>query len=162
MNATAPRPVPNLTLALYYLAIFVGGLVALNVLYLLIQAFFCFSPSNGAAMGFLLMVASAGSVGQIWYRRERVRPGSGRAWRVALLCLLATILVQALMLGFLYVAAGMPDSPLRGVRPDEQPLLAGVVAFVLLVELLLIRLGLFMGGRQAQKKDKRVTAETFE
>jgi len=162
MNANTPRPVSNLTLALYYLAIFVGGVVALNVLYLLIQAFFHFSPSNGAAMAFLLMVASAGSVGQIWYRREHARPHGARAWRVALLCLMATILVQALLVGVFYVAAGMPDNPLRGVRPNEQLLLAGVGAFVLLLELALIRLGLFMGGRQAQKKDRRVIAGTFE
>ncbi|MGV2981940.1 ABZJ_00895 family protein [Camelimonas sp. ID_303_24] len=162
MNGNTSRPVSNLTLALYYLAIFVGGVIALNVLYLLLETFLRFNPSNGAAMAFLLMVASAGSVGQIWYRREHVGPSGARAWRVALLCLLATILVQILLLGFFYVAAGMPGSPLGGAPASEQPLLAGVVAFVLLLQLLLIRLGLFMGGRQAQKKDKRAIAETFE
>lgn len=160
MTAIIPRPVSDLRLVLTYLAFLVGGIVLLNLVFLVVQTFFQFSMANSSAMGILLMIAAGGSVGQTWYKHEQVTPSGGRAWRVAFLCLLATLAIQALIVAALYLGAtAWGQNPLSGMRSSDMPILAGVAGGIVILELLVIRAGMFMGGRDAKKKAERLAAK---
>lgn len=146
-------------LVLRYSGFLIIGVVLLNVVFLLLESYFKFSPGNMGAMGLFLIWGAASWVGQLWFLREQARPASGRAWTVAALCALVTYAVQA---AFVLLAAGVALSEFGTLglhRSSDQMIIIGVFAVAAVLELLVIRLAIGIGAKGAEKRAQRQAAK---
>jgi len=152
-------PISTGALVLRYSGFLIIGVVLLNIVFLLLESYFKFSPGNMGAMGLFLIWGAASWVGQLWFLREQERPASGRAWTVAALCALVTYAVQA---AFVLLAAGaaLSEFGTLGVRRgSDQMIILGVFAAVAVLELLVIRLAIGIGAKGAEKRAQRQAAK---
>lgn len=148
-------PMSTGALVLRYAGFLILGVVVLNVVFLLLETYFKFSPGNMAAMGIFLIWGAASWAGQLWFLREQARPESGRAWTVAALCALVTYAVQA---AFVLLAAGAALSQHGSLglpRGSDRMIVIGAFAAFALLELLIIRLAIGVGAKGAEKRAQR-------
>lgn len=152
-------PMSNGALVLRYSAFLVVGVIVLNIAFLALETYFKQSPGSTGALG-LILIWSAGSwVGQIWFRREQARPPSDRAWSVALLCALATFVLQAV---FVLVIAGFMPGGIASIaryRSSDQMLIAGALIGIAVLEFLLIRAAIFWGAKAEEKRAQQRAAK---
>ena len=142
MAETVARPISTLKLVGIYSGLYVG----LAVLALLVTLFLNFENS---AMGLIIAFAAASGMAQIWVSRERAAPPFGRAWQVAALCAVVTTAIMAAVATLVLQAEGMVFQDLA----NEGALMIGVVALgIFALNVLVIRLGLWMTGRSAAKR----------
>ncbi len=152
-------PISNGALVLRYSAFLVIGVIILNVVIMALEAYFNAAPGSMGALG-LILIWSAGSwAGQIWFKREQARPPSGRAWSVALLCALATFVLQAVFV--LAIAGFMPGgfASIARYRSSDQMLIAGAFAGIFVLEFLLIRAAIFWGAKAEEKRGQQRAAK---
>lgn len=152
-------PMSTGALVLRYAGFLVIGVVVLNVVFLVLETYFKFSPGNMAAMGMFLIWGAASWVGQLWFLREQARPESARAWTVAALCALVTYAVQA---AFVLLAAGAALSQHGSLglpRGSDRMIVIGAFAAFALLELLIIRLAIGVGAKGAEKRAQRQAAK---
>ena len=153
------QPISNGALLLRYIAFLVGGVIVLNVAIMALESYFKQSPGSTGALGLILIWSAASWIGQIWFKREQTRPPSGRAWSVALLCALATFVLQALFV--LVIAGFMPGgfASIARYRSSDQMLIAGAVPGIFVLEFLLIRAAISRGARAEEKRAQRQVAK---
>ena len=153
------QPISNGALLLRYIAFLVGGVIVLNVAIMALESYFKQSPGSTGALGLILIWSAASWIGQIWFRREQVRPPSGRAWSVALLCALATFVLQAIFV--LAIAGFMPGgfASIARYRSSDQMLIAGAFIGIAMLEFLLIRAAIFWGARAEEKRAQQRAAK---
>lgn len=152
-------PMSTGALVLRYAGFLILGVIVLNVVFLLLETYFKFSPGNMAAMGMFLIWGAASWVGQLWFLREQARPESGRAWTVATLCALVTYAVQA---AFVLLAAGAALSQHGSLglpRGSDRMIVIGAFVAFALLELLIIRLAIGVGAKGAEKRAQRQAAK---
>lgn len=157
-----PSTVPaisNGALLLRYTAFLVGGVIILNVAIMLLESYIKQSPGSTGALGLILIWSAASWTGQIWFKREQARPPSGRAWSVALLCALATFVLQAVFV--LAIAGSMPGgfASIARYRSSDQMLIAGAFISILALEFLLIRGAIFWGAKAEEKRAQQRAAK---
>lgn len=153
-------PISNGALVLRYTAFLVVAVIILNVVVIALEAYFNAAPGSMGALG-LILVWSAGSwAGQIWFKREQACPPSGRAWSVALLCALATFVLQAVFV--LVIAGFMPGgfASIARYRNSDQMLIAGAFTGIFVLEFLLIRAAIFWGAKAEEKRAQRQAAKS--
>lgn len=152
-------PISNGALVLRYSAFLVVGVIILNIAFLALESYFKQSPGSTAGLGLILFWSAASWTGQIWFRREQVRPSSGRAWSVALLCALATFVLQAAFV--LVIAGSMPGgiASIGHYRSSDRMLIAGAFVSILLLEFLLIRAAIGWGARAEEKRAQQRAAK---
>lgn len=152
-------PISNGALVLRYSAFLVVGVIILNVAFLALESYFKQSPGSTGALGLILIWSAASWAGQIWFRREQARPPSGRAWSVALLCALATFVLQAVFV--LVIAGSMPGgiASIARYRSSDQMLIAGAFISILVLEFLLIRGAIFWGAKAEEKRAQQRAAK---
>ncbi|WP_199088612.1 ABZJ_00895 family protein [Bosea sp. ASV33] len=152
-------PISSGALLLRYIAFLIIGVIVLNVAIMALESYFKQSPGSTGALGLILIWSAASWVGQIWFRREQTRPPSGRAWSVALLCALATLVLQALFV--LVIAGFMPGgfASIARYRSSDQVLIAGAFLGIFVLEFLLIRAAISWGARAEEKRAQRLAAK---
>jgi len=153
MSDQPHRPLSALKLVLLYATTLIVGAVVVNLLIWAADEFLDMRFEN-SAMGLVLVFVAAAALGQFWYAREGAQPASGRIWMIAMLCTLVTVGLQGvlMLLSYRYAALGSP-SPLGELRDEDQMILIGVAAALVVVVLLLIRLGIWVGMRQGAKQE---------
>jgi hypothetical protein len=152
-------PISNGALVLRYSAFLVAGVIILNIAFLALESYLKQSPGSTGALGLLLIWSAASWMGQIWFRREGVRPPSGRAWSVALLCALATFVVQGAFV--LAVAGFVPGGFANLGRPSnrDQMIIAAVFLGIFVLEFLLIRSAIGWGAKAEEKRAQKLAAK---
>lgn len=152
-------PMSNGALLLRFIAFLVAGVIVLNIAIMALESYFKQSPGSTGALGLILIWSAASWTGQIWFRREQARPPSGRAWSVALLCALATFVLQAVFV--LVVAGSMPGgfASIARYRSSDQLLIAGAVIGIFVLEFLLIRGAIFWGAKAEEKRTQQRAAK---
>ncbi len=143
-------------LVMVYVGAFIAGLILVIGIYFIAETWFNFSAKSGA-MGVILPMIGGMMVGQYQVSREKAYPASGRAWKLALICAVLTILLQ-LGLVAAAIGSGQMDGTLPGGRfdTDEQRILAIMAAAFLVIDTLVIRLGIRMGIRQGLKQQAQL------
>lgn len=143
MSQTEPKPVGTLSLVGIFAALFCG----LVVVVLLIVYFIDF---DNPAMGPITTFVAAMSTGQIWATREKAAPQSGRAWRVAMIC---GLLATAVSIAGVALTLSVDPAFLAELQADvdSTAFIAASSAGLAVLNILIIRLGLWLGGRQALK-----------
>lgn len=161
MNELSSRPVSSLRLLFIYTATLAGLGVLLNLLIVALDEFFDITFGN-SAMGFILVYVAANYVGQFSVSREGCRPPSGRAWKVAGLCTVATVALQSFMIWASYELQHLAGEPqfIPTLRGEDISFLAAIFAGIAVLALLVIRLGIEMGARQAMKQRAKVAAQS--
>lgn len=148
MTLTEPRPASTLRVVLNYFGALILGIVVYFVIVWIAEEYFNLQPSSNA-MGIILVVIASVTAGSGLYTREQARPTSGRLWRLAIICAVATVILQT---GIIALAAANTGDELIGQIRNETPsTIAIFVAVVAVVDALLIRLGLWLGVRQGVK-----------
>lgn len=145
-------------LLLRYLGVLIAGAILVIAVNLALQAY---SKSGlGAAMGIIVIWAAATSTGRAWFKREQARPLSGRLWSLALICVLATFVFQGGLVTLAYLGATWHDgrAPILWGNSRDGMIIAGFVALVALLEFLIIRFGLWLGAKEAEKRALRQAA----
>lgn len=133
-----------------YMMLLIATIAAVLAIYWALETWFQIEATN-SAMGVIVIFVAAMGAGTFWQGRE-AEPGSGRKWRVAAICALLTIALQGAIMGLLlWAGVTLGEIPLRD---DDLKILAGVMAGLAVLELLMIRAGLWQGIRQAQKAAK--------
>lgn len=152
-------PISNGAFVLRYSAFLVVGVIILNVAFLALESYFKQSPGSTSALGLILIWSAASWIGQIWFKREQARPPSGRAWSVALLCALATFVLQAVFV--LAIAGFMPGgfTSIALYRSSDQMLIAGAFLGIFVLEFLVIRAAISWGARAEEKRAQRQAAK---
>lgn len=152
-------PMSNGGLLLRFIAFLVAGVIVLNIAIMALESYFKQSPGSTGALGLILIWSAASWMGQIWFRRDQVRPPSGRAWSVALLCALVTFVLQAV---FVLVIAGLMPGGIASIaryRSSDQMLIAGAFAGIFALEFLLIRAAIFWGAKAEEKRAQQRAAK---
>lgn len=130
-----------------YMMLLIGAIALVMALYWALETWFQIQVGN-SAMGIIVIYVAALGAGNLWFRREP-QAASGRLWRVAVICGLLTIALQGAILGLmLWAGVQLGEVTLR--REDTQ-ILVGVLAGLLVLEVLMIRVGLWQGLRQSAK-----------
>lgn len=152
-------PISNGALVLRYIAFLVAGVIILNVVVIALEDYFKAAPGSMGALGLIMVWSAASWIGQIWFKREQARPPSGRAWPVALLCALATFVVQGVFV--LVIAGFMPGgvASIGGYRSSDQVIIAAAFFGILVPEFLVIRLAIGWGAKAEEKRAQRQAAK---
>ena len=143
MVQTEAKPVTTLSLVGIFAALFCGLAVLLMLITYLVDF-------DNPAMGVILTFVAAMSTAQIWVTREKAAPQSGRAWRVALICGLVATAISAALAAVSFVADPALLAELQA-DADSTAIIAAIAVGVTGLNILIIRLGLWLGGRQALK-----------
>lgn len=143
MSQTEARPASTIALVGLFAASFLLMAVIVNV----IAAFIKF---ENPAMGLIIAFAAGMTTAQFWVSREQARPAAGRMWLVAALCGLAAVVIMGTV-----AALGLLGSRnvLHEIRRDSEAFVI-VAAVISGVVILVIRLGMAWGARQALAKAK--------
>jgi hypothetical protein len=152
-------PISNGALVLHYIAFLVGGVIVLNIAIMLLESYIQQSPGSTGALGLILIWSAASWIGQIWFRREQTRPPPGRAWSVAVLCALATFVLQVVFV--LAIAGFMPGgfAEIARYRSSDQMLIAGAFVGIAVLEFLLIRVAISWGAKAEEKRAQQRAAK---
>lgn len=160
MSDVVVKPSASATpLILRYLLVLIAGSILVIAANIAMQAYF--KAGLGAAMGLLVIWAAATSTGRAWFTREQARPPSGRLWSLALICALATFVFQSVLVALAYLGATLHDgrAPMLWGNSRDGMIIAGALVVVALLELLIIRLGLWLGAKEGQKWVERQAAK---
>jgi hypothetical protein len=149
MTTLQPRPVSTASLTLFFTGILIAGVAFVWALVWAVETWFGISFEN-SAMGLILVFCAASATGQFWYSREQEKPASGRVWTVSAVCLLITLVLQAAIIAAIVVLMG-EEADIGQLRGSDQQILAIAAFAIVVLELLVIRLGLGFGIRQAAK-----------
>ncbi len=141
MSISEARRASMLSLVGIYTAVF----VALAVAYMILDHFI---RVENSAIGLVVAACAAMTMARSWTLREKAPPAGARAWTATILCALVT---TALLCGVTALGVADDDQLLREVQHEGPATLAVVVAILLAVNLLVIRLGLWLGSRRALK-----------
>ena len=153
MSDRSHRPLSAFQLVLFYVAALMGGAVVVNLLIWAADEFLDISFEN-SAMGFVLVFVAATILGQVWYSREKARPASGRTWMIVLLCTLVMVGLQGVMIWLSYQYAALESPlPLGELKGEDRMILIGLAAALVVIVMLLIRLGVWVGMRQGVKQE---------
>ncbi len=159
MPDVSARPVSLLRIVLVFVATLVAGIVAVVVLYALLESVMGWAPES-SAMGLVLPVVAAMSGGQFWANREKAAPASGRLWAAALWSALATVILQAALVWLAIATDSLPGfSQAEALSADDRRILMIALAGVAVLTLLLIRSGYWWGARTAVKQAERLAAK---
>ena len=151
----SPARLSGPALTLMYLAYLIGGLVFLVAVTWVAEVFFHFDLQSGA-MGIILPMAAAMGVGGVWFQKEGGRPASGRAWRMAAVWTWITLALQAALVWLAWRSGALePLIGPGGPRDEDLRLFAIVFAGLAVLELLVMRLGLWAAFRGAAKRASR-------
>lgn len=135
-----------------YLAYLIGGIVFLWLLLWAAEEFFQITPSS-SAMGIVLPMVSSMAVGGMWYRKEGGRPSSGRVWRIAAVWTMVTVALQGLLVLAAWNVGELDELFGRnGPTAEDAQIFAMVFAGLGVLELLVLRLGLWIGFRGTAKQ----------
>ncbi len=158
-QSSIASPISNRALVLRYFAFLVGGVILLNLAIMVLESYFKQSPGSMSALGLILIWGAASWTGQIWFKREQARPPSGRAWSVALLCALATFVLQAAFVLFIAVSMSGGLASVGHYRSSDQMLIAGAFSAILVLEFLLIRAAISWGAKAEEKRAQQRAAK---
>jgi lysylphosphatidylglycerol synthetase-like protein (DUF2156 family) len=113
--------------------------------YLLINYFI---KIDNAAIAIIIAAAAAMTMARNWVLREQATPSGKRIWMISLACALVT----TVLLGFITILGVAANEQLLREAQHEGPMLiVGVAAVLLVINLIVIRLGLWTGIWQAAK-----------
>lgn len=112
---------------------------------------------DGSSTGLVVPTVAAMATAMQWYNGEKTRPQSGRVWRFALTCAVVTVALQTALLVLLYLT-GLLEQALKGQPVGSQELLvfAVVLGVAAVLQFLMIRLGLGLGLRVAEKQARQL------
>lgn len=142
MSQAAARPASTL----YLVGIYTVLLVGFSVLAILVTVFLNFENS---AMGVIVSMAAASGMAQAWVVREQAAPPSGRAWKMAALCALIT---TVLLSGAAAIGLESEGESLRDIASEGLLFMLALVVGILAMNVLVIRLGIWLGGRSNAKR----------
>ncbi len=124
-----------------YSIIFLGMAAAFIAITYLIEI-------ENAAMGLIIAAAAAMTMARNWVTREQAKPSQIRAWTISLGCALVTLVFFAII-AMTGIAAD--EAALRDLQREGPILIVGIAGILLVIILLVIRLGLWVGTMQAMK-----------
>lgn len=154
MSPTLPRPASALRLTAIFAA-YLLGMIALFLVLLYIAETYFNLPFENSAMGVIVIMVAGMSTGQTWFKREQQMPSSGRKWLIALLATLVVLVAQAGLLALVSWA----DPALKAEISREGPQFLAIIAAVAVIfDVLVVRLGLWMGLRSAAKLAEKQAA----
>lgn len=136
------RPASTVFLVGIYAVIF----ALMAAAYLVIEYFFALQM---AAIGIVITAAASMTMARNWVMREQTAPNGTRVWTITLLCSIITMIFYG-VIGLLGVAAD--ERLLREIQREGPVLMAAVAAILFLISLFVIRIGLWVGIKQAVKQ----------
>ncbi|GAB1364757.1 hypothetical protein MASR1M32_39930 [Rhodobacter sp.] len=146
-------------LTLQYLAFLIGGILFLWLLLWAAEEFLGVTPSSNA-MGIVLPLVAAMAVAGLWYKKEGARPASGRAWGMALVWGVVTVALQLLLVYAAWKAGALAELiGSNGPTDEDRQMFAIVFAVLGVVQVLVLRLGLWLGFRGTAKQLEREAAK---
>ncbi|WP_312528404.1 ABZJ_00895 family protein [Paracoccus sp. (in: a-proteobacteria)] len=157
--ATSPRPASLAFLIATYLGLLIGGIVLFYVIIFVMEEFAGLAFPENNSMGLILIAVATMTTGQIWYNRERVEPSSRRKWVLALCLTVVTVAIQAAFIWMVASVAGQLSQFTRELGGRDGTLIIGVFAFLIVLELLMIRASVWWGVRGAIKQEQRKAAK---
>ena len=145
---------------LQYLIYLIGGGVQVFAAYWAHERFAGYQGSSGNAMGLILPTVAGMSTAAGWYSKHKTRPGSGQLWKLALICGLITILINAAII-VVYYQTGLLQEALGGqpLSSEDLQIFAGVLAVIGVLLVLLIRMGMWFGFGTAAKQEQKLVAK---
>ena len=161
MSSQTPTvPVPTGRFVLRYLLYLIGGGVLVFALYWALERFADYQGSSGNAMGLVLPAVAGMSTAAGWYSKHKTHPGSGQLWKLALICGLITILINAAIIA-VYYQTGLLQEALGGqpLSSEDLQIFAGVLAVIGVLLVLLIRMGMWFGFITATKQERKLAAK---
>jgi hypothetical protein len=150
MSTSEPRPVSAGLVTAVYTGVTVAGAVFIYAVIWALETFFNITFQN-SAMGIILVFCAASAAGQFWYSREQQKPASGRVWKVSVLCAFVSVLLQGLIIGAIIALVGM-DAAIGTISAADRQILMIAAVVIALLEILVVRLGFWMGIKQAAKQ----------
>lgn len=152
MNEQSGKRLSAGWLVMSYVGMFFAGYILLNLVIWLLDSMLSGTGFDNPAIGILLVLFVASTLGQYWLSAEKARPSSGRAWLIAVLCGIVTLAMQAFTLWFALQGGDIPGAPtLNEFANEELTTLVMLGAGLFVFSMLVIRLGLWWGFRQAEK-----------
>lgn len=112
---------------------------------------------DSSSLGLIAPMVAAMATAMQWYNGEKRRPQTGRIWKVALICAIVTLALQVALIVLFYLT-GLLDQALKGLPIGAQELLifAIVLGVASVVQFLMIRLGMGLGFRIAEKQARQL------
>lgn len=156
MTTDAPVIVPKGRLVLQYTLFLLGAMVLVFVMTWALEAF-AGIVLDSSSSGLVVPMVAAMATGMQWYNGEKRRPLSGRVWKLALTFTIVTLAVQVGLLVLLYLTGLLQEA--FGGQPlgmQELAVFAVVLAVAAVVQFLMIRLGLGLGLRLAEKQARQL------
>ncbi len=143
-----------------YVGILIGAGVLLVALYWALESFVGYDGSSGNSMGLLLPAIAGMSAAGGWYNKHKTRPGSGQMWKLALICGLITALINVAIIAVLY-QTGLLQEALGGqpLGRQEMQIFAAVLAGAAVLQVLMVRMGMWFGFRSAVKQAQKLAAK---
>ncbi len=143
-----------------YVGILIGAGVLLVALYWALESLVGYDGSSGNGMGLLLPAIAGMSAAGGWYSKHKTRPGSGQMWKLALICGLITALINVAIIAVLY-QTGLLQEALGGqpLTRQEMQIFAAVLAGVAVLQVLMVRMGMWFGFRSAVKQAQKLAAK---
>ncbi|WP_374635311.1 ABZJ_00895 family protein [Paracoccus sp. (in: a-proteobacteria)] len=149
--------IPTAGFVKLYVGILIGAGVLVFALYWALETFFSYDGSSGNGMGLILPAIAGMSAAGGWYNKHKTRPGSGQMWKLALICGLITALINLAILVVLY-QTGLLQEALGGqpLTRQEMQIFAAVLAGVAVLQVLMVRMGMWFGFRSAVKQAQKL------
>ena len=143
-----------------YVGILIGAGVLLVALYWALESLVGYDGSSGNGMGLLLPAIAGMSAAGGWYNKHKTRPGSGQMWKLALICGLITALINVAIIAVLY-QTGLLQEALGGqpLGRQEMQIFAAVLAGAAVLQVLMVRMGMWFGFRSAVKQAQKLAAK---
>ena len=143
-----------------YVGILIGAGVLVMALYWALETYAGYESSSANSMGLILPAIAGMSAAGGWYNKHKTRPGSGQMWKLALICGLITALINTALTVALY-QTGILQEVLGGQALSGQDLqiFAAVLAGVAVMQVLLVRAGMWYGFRSAVKQAQKMAAK---
>lgn len=156
MPTDTPVTVPKGRLILQYTLFLIGAMVLVFAMVWALEAF-AGVVIDGSSSGLVVPMVAAMATAMQWYNGEKRRPDPRRIWALTLRCALVTLAVQVALLVLFYLT-GLLDDALHGQAPSAQDLtIFGIVlAIAAVVQFLMIRLGMGLGIRIAEKQARQL------
>lgn len=148
--------VPKGRLILQFTLFLIGAMVLIFAMIWGLEAF-AGVTIDGNSSGLVVPMVAAMAMAMQWYNGEKRRPLTGRIWKLALTCAVVTLVLQVGLLVLFYLT-GLLDPALKGRPVGAQELLifAIVLGVIAVVQFLMIRLGMGLGFRIAEKQARQL------
>ena len=157
-NTTAT--IPTGSFVKLYVGIMIGAGLLVVALYWALETFFGDVAGGTNSMGLILPAIAGMSAAGGWYNKHKTRPGSGQMWKLALICGLITALINVAIIAVLY-QTGLLQEALGGqpLTRQEMQIFAAVLAGVAVLQVLMVRMGMWFGFRSAVKQAQKLAAK---